>query len=592
MIRCYKYWAQPASRKDADLLQQQLRLAGDYRHVLVDIENRARALSRALWATPLRAASWADRRAYFLLRESPKRAKDFPRAKAATVRIGQLLKDWTSSEDYQVWQRSIKAAQLTASTAARTAATAAGLHFGTYWTVEDSVSTAVRTTAWGSDLKHHSQQKVGAPIDASKKPSTEEIASPELRRFRLESDLYALGDSIDGYRGRALGEHRGKSGQVRATRLRRAQIRIGSEGRAKLPVWADLHVLVHRPLPRGRIAQAWAQRHFVGGRAHWEVVIAVELDETTVMAAPARRPATIEGAVSIDIGWRRREDGVRVAYWLGTDGAEGEVVIPELVEQRKGKSDELRSIRDQRQNLIKAVLRDARDANLGTWLAVALAHVDLWKRPGHFVRLERAWRDQRLLGDAGAYALLVEYLKKDRHLHAWQGNNLAKMERQIRGRLDAWAHDLCSRYTQVVIEAFSLTAVKEGAGVVGQIAARSIQQFAPGEIRRALKQAAPRYGAKIVEIAAAYTTITCAWCQHRRVYTAPEQLVLTCDACGESEDQDRTACRNLLAASAALPAKGAGSLAAETADAAAPSKRALGARRNRRRGKEDRSQTV
>jgi hypothetical protein len=605
-IRCYKYWAQPASRSDADLLIGQLRLAETYRRALVEIENRSRALQRALWAQPLRAATPWQRRAYFLVRELPTprtaKAKRYPRAFAAYTILDAELRRHAASEDFAAWRDRIMAAHRAATRAARTVASAAGLHYGTYWTVEDSVSNAVRTTAWKDDLGHRPQQKVGAPIDANRKPRADALDGEDLTRFRLDHrDLYALGELIDGYRIRATAEFRGKSGQVRAKRLCRAQIRTGSNGRA--PVWAALHVLMHRPLPPGEVTAAWAQRHFVGGRARWEIVVSVEmdtaavsavssveLDAATVSASAVASAMNDEGrVVAVDIGWRRRDDGVRIAYWLDSAGAEGEVVIPEAVERRKRKSDDLRSIRDNHQNEIKVALHDWLTTNPGTWLDGELAYVAAWKRLGHFIRLERAWRDQRVTGDVAVYQLLVQYLKHDRHLHAWQGHNLWKMERQIRGRLDAWAHELCRHHGTIVIEAFSLTDIKEKDDVAGKIAAKSIQRLAPGEIRRALMAAASKYDGQIVKIDAAYTTITCAACGNERVFADPAKLVLSCEQCGFAEDQDRTACRNLLAASGPVLASNAQALAEGNQGV---TKKKLGARRNRRKAKEDRSNTV
>lgn len=584
MIRCYKFFAIPASRKDADLLYGQLRLAGDYRHELVEIENRSRRLHRALWYWALRSFSPWERKAYYILRgegrPSLKAAGRFPRAVRAATTIQAAIKAWSASDVYQEYRARIVTAQRDAARAARNVASERRLHYGTYWLVEDAVSAAIRTTKWGDDLGHHACNRIGAPISSDGKPQTDQLGESHTR-FQLHSkQLYALGERIDGYRIRADGEFRNRSGQIAARRLSLARIRVGSgvDDDRRAPIWADLHVLMHRPLPAGVVTGAWAQRRMVGGRAKWDLVLSVDVAEGAITKPT---PAPSDKRVAIDIGWRRRDNGTRVAYWMDTDGNEAELVIPTEVENRKSKCADLRSIRDQWQNRVKVALADWKSIHPdGVFppehrdLFASLAHVAQWKRVGNFVRLERTWSACRMPGDAGVYELLVEYLRKDRHLHAWEGNNLERMQNQIHGPsgiLITWAHELARDHGVIVIESFSLRNLKESDTVAGGIAARSIQRLAPGEIRSALKQAAERYGCQIIEIPAANTTRECPSCHVLRTSTAA--LEMKCDSCGMVEDQDRSAARNLLAASGDVQRH-----ATEAKD-----RRKLGARRNRRR---------
>ena len=539
MIRCYKYRAWPASREDANKLHGQCRLAGDYRRVLVDLENRSRALLRSLWATPMRNVPIADRRAW--------------RANGGDA----TLKLWTSSDECKEWRSLIQTALRAANKAAYATAGTAGLAWGTRLAVGESIEQAVRTTMWGDDLGNAPSNRVAVQIQGSTDAerlldedhrasllSCDELVGGDDTRLRIGADRYALGERIDGYQVRAIGEARNRSGNVRPARLQQASIRVGSDGRA--PVWAHLHVLMHRDLPVGYVKLAWAQRRKIGGRWEWEIVLSIDMADR---AHP--RHANADTTIAIDLGWRRRDNGMRVAYWLDSSGAEGEVVIPVEVERRKAKSDDLRSIRDNRRNALALELREWVEAHRGTWLDQALSHAHQWTRVRHYVNLERTWRDARVEGDGAIYLALLEYLSKDRHLNAWQCHNLVRMERQIRGRLDDWAHDVCARYGVAVLEIIGLTHLKELPDEA-RVNSRAIQRLAPGEVHRAIKQAASKYGTAVHMIDAAYTTMTCAQCTHVREIADGSQLLLKCDACGFVEDQDRTAARNLLRASESM----------------------------------------
>lgn len=536
-IRCYKYFAMPASAADSAALHHQCKLAGDYRRVLVDIENRQRALLRALWATPMRDIPIAERKAW---RDAGGNA---------------VIKAWTASDEYKTWRSTIQKAGFATCKVAYNAAGAAGLAWGTRLAVGEAVDHARRTTDWVDDLRNTSSNRVAVQIQLTKPLSGLNVVGGEDTRLQIGSEPYALGATIDGFRVRATEASYNRGGNLRPRRLREAKLRIGTVVDGRDPIWAALHVLMHRPLPDGQIKGAWAQRHMVGGRWKWEFVVSIDLGERLAPVHPRS-----ELSCAIDLGWRRRDNGVRVAYWIGSDGMSNEIVIPIEVERRKAKSDDLRSIRDKRRNEFVPRLRAWLDDHRGTWLDEALVHVAQWLRMGHFVGLERTWREKRVEGDDRIYADLVAFLKQDRHLHAWQANNLEKMARQIRGRFDAVAHDLCAKYGLVAIEDLRLTELKE-IDDPARINARSIQKLAPGELLRAVKQAAGKYGTVVHEIDPAYSTLQCSACLEIRQVPDQSALVLTCNHCGVAEDQDRTAALNLLRASGQMRSDDGGPLA-------------------------------
>lgn len=542
MIKCYKYWANPASAADATKLVTQLKLGGDYRRALVEIENRLRALLRGLWSLPMAGVPIEDRKAW---RE---------------MGGNDVLKKWAATDEYKAWRKRIQDCSYAAAKRAYADAGEAGLAWGSRLAVGESVDQARRTTNWVDDLGHAASNRVAVQIQGSTAAerlldetrrstllSCATVIGGDDTRFQIGQETYALGERVDRYRVRAHAgsPDRDRSGNIPAARLRDVAIRTGSDGRT--PIWSHLHMLMHRPLPDGYIKGAWAQRHFIGGRANWEIVISIDMGIQIAM----QRHAAADRTVAVDLGWRRRENGMRVAYIVDDHGWHDEFVIPIEVERRKAKSDDLRSIRDRHRNDVADQLRLWVENHRGTWLDAALAPVRTWTRLHHFAKLERLWSEQRVPGDDEAYRVLVAFLKQERHLHAWQDFNLVRMRRQILGRLDAWAHDLCQRYGVIAIEDLSLTDLKEQEDKA-RINSKSIQRLAPGEALLALKRVAPKFGCVVHELECAYTTIDCAQCGHRREIADRSQLVLTCDRCGHAEDQDRTAARNLLIASGRL----------------------------------------
>ena len=90
------------------------------------------------------------------------------------------------------------------------------------------------------------------------------------------------------------------------------RIRVGSDRR--VPLWLELPVMLHRPLPpSGVIRAASVVREIVGGRYRWRLLLIVE--------QPADEAPRQGFTVAIDLGWRMLDDGLRVAYWEDDEAA-------------------------------------------------------------------------------------------------------------------------------------------------------------------------------------------------------------------------------------------------------------------------------
>src|SRR6185295_8157008 len=93
------------------------------------------------------------------------------------------------------------------------------------------------------------------------------------------------------------------------------------------------------------------------------------------------------GIVGIDMGWRKVDQGLRVAAWHGSDGDQGTLILPQKLLDKAAYSERLRSIRD-------TIFNDVRD-RLATWLSANADIVPLWLKEA--TESIRQWRSQSRL---------------------------------------------------------------------------------------------------------------------------------------------------------------------------------------------------
>lgn len=574
-MKVYKYWAEPASRADADLLMQQLRRAATYRRELVRLENIARVMRRSILTRPKDERTEYMARLNAAQRVEVKRARDQARAPDAT---------------------------------------GLGCAWGTCGQVEDAFDQSQRTTKVWSDLSNHVPRDEGLLAVQYQRHADDPRWKPMIAASLVggaDTFVQIGGDLIGKPTKRAArlamtaepstGSDTHATPPTGAKRLRALRFRIGSNGRQ--PIWANLYTLMHRPLSEARVTWVKLSCRRTGRRYRWQLLVVV--DEECRGTPDQHRAAT----VGVDIGWRKHVDGsIRVAYWVGSDGREGELAIPEAVHQRKGKSDSLRSIRDRERNEVAALWRqwifgtsaavtETADLDgLGT-AGIAVSHpvraaaagMHAWSRMWRYVVLARLWDHNRLPGDEQIYARVQEWLKHDRHLLAWDANNRRRMALQIQGRVDDLAVRLARQYEVVAVEKRGMVPnlIKKDDSHdqeeerLRALGASRTGLVAPASMRLSLERFTLKYGGLYREVDPAYTTRNCAECGVERELGDTKELVLSCHQCGASEDQDRTAARNIARrASAQVEAERAEALAPESTGSK-PKK--LGPRRNRRK---------
>lgn len=308
-------------------------------------------------------------------------------------------------------------------------------------------------------------------------------------------------------------------------------LRIGSNNRQ--PVWTKVPITMHRPLPGcARVQRVILYRYRIGTKAKWSV-------QFTLSGVPAKVAPAKRGVVGVDIGWRN-DGGIRAAYWTGSDGQQGELLLPDI-NARLDKCDELKSLRDERFNEIKDML--ARDT-LPEWLREETQNIHAWKNPARLAKLVHRWRENRYDGDEHLFARVEAWRVQDKHLLEWEANQRAST---LRHRLDYYrkfAAGLAKQYKYVVLEDIDL---REFAKLPGDDEYVVTQQRL-NRVRAALsilRQAIRDSGMSVIEAEREYpSSKMCHCCGH--VNQLDSGQLQTCGECHESWDRDHNAATNLM----------------------------------------------
>ena len=549
-MRVYRYIAEPYTTADRATLLAQMRLGGDYRRARATIENGRRAAVAALYRADPVLAELEDGLADAM------RGDDRATAAAIASALSIRHRERSKSDEHRAGLVAINARGPAIVNATRRSMSARGLHWGTYMLVEDAHDRAANDLLpWDPLVVRGPWDTVGVCVRrADKLLDRDRMLSGEDTRIRLSSAPYALGARPDRVHAEiAPPGWRGKAGNVAPSVWRTISVRVGSAP-DRSPLWARLHVRWDdrstRPLPPGRIAIIKVIRTdtiyrtvVVDGvprvvpRERWEVQFSVEDEE-------ARSSPTGVGVVGIDIGWRRVPGGVRVAYASGVRGY-SECVIPDSVLALRERASAVQAGRDNHLDEIRAEVLRLRGADgCPAWLRDATTHAHQWRRLGPWVHLARTMIAH---GHPFGAELADRLRRKDAHLREYAAGLTRRQRLQIRGRVQEWiagvidGHDVLGVERTIRIDRMRSRATADSEQA--RCAAVAHPEVSPGELRvRAIQMARSR-GIRVVEVHPAGTTSTCPGCSADRGKCV--DLVVTCDACGVSEDQDRTAAREI-----------------------------------------------
>jgi hypothetical protein len=343
------------------------------------------------------------------------------------------------------------------------------------------------------------------------------------------------------------------------------------------PVWAVFEAKLHRPIPPdGEIKWVYLTRQRIGGNSEWQVQFDVAMAE---WEHPHERAAA--GVVGVAFGWTMTPAGLRVASWVGSDGAGGEVVIPHAKLTAWRQVEELQRVRDEMLDRHKTILLDwlhaVGDDATNQFMAQAFAQQGIhaakkdgdrrvnhrvairqWRSPQKMARLLLWWRGNRVPGDEAVFAQLEGELvkgrrgkrdrytggrKQDRHLWDWQENLRAKVRGWRQWYYRQVAIDLAKRYRTVAYAKIRWADAARNKAT--EDADRDVDKTNRGIAAVAtLQNNLIDYAAGSVAVDPAGVAATCAACGCGVTADGP---LVRCERCGgEPVDRMRNAARNVL----------------------------------------------
>ncbi|KNZ70317.1 hypothetical protein Tfer_0877 [Thermincola ferriacetica] len=237
--------------------------------------------------------------------------------------------------------------------------------------------------------------------------------------------------------------HPKRSERRRLSRTK-VRIRVASDGRN--PVWLELPMVMHRPLPPdGTIRSASIVREKLGNTYRYKLVVTVALETPSAPVIPAA-----SGRIFVNCTWQRNENGIVAATWHDDSGQKGELILPNRVVSQFYKLDDLRSIRDKHFNEIKETISKFLDM-FPDWLKEELATIDKWRSQARLVSVYRKWRENRFDGDEEMFEAVGYWYMREQHLWLWEVNLRDQLIRHRREIYRIFSAGIAKKYAEVVV---------------------------------------------------------------------------------------------------------------------------------------------
>lgn len=358
----------------------------------------------------------------------------------------------------------------------------------------------------------------------------------------------------------------------------RETISLRVESEDGKPVWWDVPVFIHRPLPVGAdVTYIEVIRERIAGNSRISVCVTVRCP-----AEPLRDHGSVVG---IDLGWRSVEGGVRVGVIASTEKltlptqpevaavirplASGavEVIVPDEWRDVLAHTAGIRSLRDLVLDGIRTTISDALNEGVEGIEATA-ADIARWRSPARFVRLARDWPNDHPLAK-----MLTAWRLQDKHLWEIEANERDQITARRRDTYRKVADWMCSPEVGLVaIEEMSLAPLVEKPDLdesdERQAVLARIQRTvaAPGELRSSIAIAAARRGIRVAAVDPSGTSRIHLVCGTEVQGDLAESIMVWCPTCEIAFDQDVNAARHLIARSLGDPTTPGGEQTSATTD--------------------------
>lgn len=556
--RVFKYWCEPASSEDANVLHEQFRLEREYRWLLADYENAAREDSHQDMRRDPDYAKASDQ--VDTLLETEVEERDEAWRDQLDTWSDERKRAYTSNIKGQDWWRGLSAERAVLlrdfmrEGRKIMGPNGRGLSFGSYQDAEDHHKQAVEKTAIYRRI-HVSSDHSALTCHLQNEDAVQWrlIVAGGCRLVQVGQELYGLASTGPQTHDQST-RYREPSRTSGAQKMQRVTLQV------RKGVRVSMHTLLHRAIPdESKISHVRVHGERIGRRTRYSLQIVATVPEP---CAPERLDT--QSHVGVDIGWRATPTGYRVAYAVGSDGTHHELMVPYAVgdraierHQHKDRCSTLRATRDLNLNIIKQTIA-AQRTGAPEWFRQDTQAIHMFRSSSRIVRLWRRWKDRRFEGDAASFDALLAWRKQDEHLWDWEASNRKKMRREIDGRYQEFASRLAKLYDVIKIEDLRVGTAKDawrehvesefenGERFSKELVSDRRSALAPAHLQRCLRERGATFGASVGEVKAAYTSRTCSACGH--VGPASSQQLLTCHACGLVEDRDTRAAKNISSA--------------------------------------------
>lgn len=327
-------------------------------------------------------------------------------------------------------------------------------------------------------------------------------------------------------------------------RQRRAVLRM-QVGTKAAPAWAAFPILLDRPMPQdGLITEIRLirDRGKRPGTHSWSAVFVV-LEPVPEQRLYSREP------VGIDVGWRLRKGGVRVAA-VHVEGHDVELVLPDRIVSHFQHADGLRALVDDKHNEIRARLAQywAEQAP-PDWLREATANIALWRSTRHLAQVVHRWEHERYDGDEAAFAAASAWAETNGHLLEYAAGARRRATAQRNDTYRKWAARIAGLRRPIVIEDIDLGQISrrvEDGPEMPEAVRRIRHQVAPGLLLQAIQNAARHRGVPVLKEQAMGTSRISPCCDAELIIGDRTDLFRACSSCGAVWDQDYAAARILV----------------------------------------------